>query len=79
MQKGMNCMIYPNIEAERARAGMTRASMAEAIGVSADTVKNWQNNRTEIPASKIVALANLFDVTTDYLLGRSQLGTATKT
>lgn len=72
-------MIYPNIEAERARAGMTRASMAEAIGVSADTVKNWQNNRTEIPASKIVALANLFDVTTDYLLGRSQLGTATKT
>ena len=72
-------MIYPNIEAERARAGLTRASMAEAIGVSADTVKNWQNNRTEIPASKIVALANLFDVTTDYLLGRSQLGTATKT
>lgn len=65
-------MIYPNIEAERARAGMTRASMAEAIGVSANTVKNWQNNRTEIPASKIVALANLFDVTTDYLLGRSQ-------
>lgn len=63
-------MNYPNIEAERARAGMTKANMANAIGVTADTLKNWQNNRTEIPASKIVALADLFGVTTDYLLGR---------
>lgn len=64
-------MIYPNIEAERARAGMTKANMANAIGVTTDTVKNWQNNRTEIPASKIVALADLFGVSTDYLLGRT--------
>ena len=62
---------YPNIEAERARAGMTRTSMASAIGVSPDTVKNWQNSRTEIPASKIVALADLFKVSTDYILGRT--------
>jgi transcriptional regulator with XRE-family HTH domain len=64
-------MTYPNIEAERARAGMTKASMAEEIGVSPDTMKNWQNGRTEIPVSKIVALADLFGVTTDYLLGRT--------
>jgi len=64
-------MKYPNIEAERARNGMTKAAMAKAIGVAADTVNNWQTEKTEIPASKIVALANLFEVTTDYLLGRS--------
>ena len=63
-------MNYPNIEAERARAGLTKAGMASAIGVSTDTLKNWQNDRTEIPASKIVALADLFNVSTDYLLGR---------
>lgn len=66
-------MTYPNIEAERARAGMTRTDMASAIGVSPDTVKNWQSSRTEIPVSKIVALANLFNVTTDYLLGRTSI------
>lgn len=66
-------MVYPNIEAERARAGMTKASMATAIGVSTETLKNWQNNRTEIPASKIVALANLFNVSTDYLLNRTNI------
>lgn len=64
-------MIYPNIEAERARAGMTKAEMAATIGVTSATVKNWQNGRTEIPVSKIVGLAELFVVSTDYLLGRT--------
>lgn len=64
-------MFYPNIEAERARAGMTKANLAATISVSPDTVKNWQNGRTEIPASKLVALADLFHVSTDYLLGRT--------
>ncbi len=62
-------MTYPNIEAERARTGMTKASLASAIGVSTCTIKNWQSGRTEIPASKIVALAAIFGVSTDYLLG----------
>ena len=64
-------MTYPNIEAERARAGMTKAGLAAAIGVSTGTLKNWQNGRTEIPANKIVALAAVFGVGTDYLLGLS--------
>ena len=64
-------MKYPNIEAERARTGMTKAAMAAELGVSTDTVKNWQNGKTDIPASKIVALSNLFNVSSDYLLGRT--------
>ena len=69
-------MTYPNIEAERARAGMTKEGLASAIGVSPSTVKNWQSNKTEIPASKIGAMATLFNVTTDYLLGRTSRSTA---
>lgn len=63
-------MKYPNIEAERARIGMTKIDVAQHIGVTVDTIKNWQSDKTEIPASKLVALADLFNVTTDYLLGR---------
>ncbi len=63
-------MKYPNIEAERARTGMTKLALATEIGVSTDTMKNWQDGKNEIPASKIVALADLFKVSTDYLLGR---------
>ena len=61
---------YPNIEAERARKGITKTKLADEIGVSTGTIKNWQSGKTEIPASKLVALAQYFNVTTDYLLGR---------
>ena len=64
-------MRYPNIEAERARNGMTKEKFASLLGISVSTVKNWQNGRTEIPASKIIKIAILFNVSTDYLLGRT--------
>ena len=46
--------------------------MAAKIGVSTYTLKSWQSGKSEIPATKIVALAELFGVTTDYILGRTK-------
>lgn len=60
--------MYPNIEAERAKAGMTEESLAAALGVSASTLENWQSGKAEIPASKISILAQRFNVSADYLL-----------
>lgn len=37
-------MRYPNIDAERARKGLTAGEMAEKVGVSRKTVYNWINN-----------------------------------
>lgn len=62
--------LYPNIDAERARKGLTRVQLATYLEVSESTMKNWMHGRTEIPVSKIIKLANLFNCTTDYLLGR---------
>lgn len=61
--------MFPNIDAERARRGMSKAEMAEKLGVSYSTFKSWMSGKTEIPCSKIVAMANMFNVTSDYLLG----------
>lgn len=69
-------MTYPNIEAERVKSGMTKGAFAKAIGSNPSTIKRWQGGKTSIPASKIIAMANLFNVTTDYLLGRTNLPTA---
>lgn len=63
-------MVYPNIEAERARSGKSKKELATEIGVSPEVLNNWQNGRTDIPAAKVVVLAKLFNVTTDYLLGQ---------
>ena len=56
--------MYPNIDAERARNGMSKAMLAEKLGVSYSTFKS-----TDIPASKVIELSKMFNVTSDYLLG----------
>jgi len=61
--------MFPNINAECARAGMTKAELAEHLGVSYGTLKNWMRGKGEIPASKLVIMAELFKCSTDYLLG----------
>lgn len=67
----MSVQAFPNIEAERLKAGMSKAGMANAIGVKSETISRWQSGQLEIRASKIVALADLFGVSSDYLLGRT--------
>ena len=62
-------MLFPNIEAERARRGLTKSELAKRLNVSDATLKNWMYGKTEIPSSKIVELAKLFGTSTDYLLG----------
>jgi len=61
--------MYPNIEAERARKGWSRAQLAEQLGVSYGTVKNWMRGTTDIPSLKVAEMSRLFHCTTDYLLG----------
>lgn len=53
-------------------ANMTQIQVAEKLGVSDGTYKNYEQGKREPNGDKIVALANLFDVSTDYLLGREQ-------
>lgn len=60
---------YPNIAAECSRADLSMADLAAQLGVSRKTVANWQAGRTEIPASAIITMARMWNVTSDYLLG----------
>ena len=60
--------MFPNINAEMARNGMTNKKMADKLGVSEKTISNWRSGNTEIPASKLLEMSRMFGVTTDYLL-----------
>ena len=61
--------MYSNIDAERARLGWSRVRLAEELGVSYSTLKNWMRGATEIPASKVIDMARRFRCSTDSLLG----------
>ena len=60
--------MFPSISAEMARNNYTNKTLAEKIGVSEKTISNWRCGRTEIPVSKLLAMARLFGVTHYVLL-----------
>ena len=44
----------------------------EAVCPQRKGIISWMAGRTEIPCSKLIEMAHLFNVTTDYLLGIDQ-------
>ena len=63
-------MNIENLKKAREKAGLTQAQAAIAIGVSDGTYKNYEQGKREPNGDKMVTIAKLFGVTTDYLLGR---------
>ena len=58
-----------NIKVERARIDFTQAELAEALGVSTQTVSKWESDIGSCPADKLLALRNIFDCSLDYIVG----------
>lgn len=63
--------MYPNIEAERARKGWTIDYLVKKLGICRKTYYNW-TSKGNIPKEKLVLMADLFNVSTDYLLGLAE-------
>ncbi|WP_295218149.1 helix-turn-helix transcriptional regulator [Ruminococcus sp.] len=63
---------YPNIESERSKLGLSKEEFSAKIGITRKCYYNWQTVG-RIPASKISEMADLFDCSVDYLLGRSDV------
>ena len=53
------------------QAGYTVAQVANALQVSEITVRSWNNGHKKPTIDTLSSLADLYGVTTDYLLGRS--------
>lgn len=56
------------LKALRKREHMTLEDVAALIGVSYQTISNWEKGATEPDINSIKKLASYFKVTTDYLL-----------
>ncbi len=57
-----------NIEVERMKNNLTKNDLAKKLNVSLRTYYNWINEETDIPSSKLILMATIFSVCTDYLL-----------
>ena len=54
----------------RKEKGISQAALAKALEVSYAVVCYWETDRSEPTAPNLVKLADYFDVSVDYLLGR---------
>ena len=52
----------------RTKANLTQEQVAEALGVSRQTISNWENEKTYPDIKSVVALSDLYGVSLDYLL-----------
>ena len=56
----------------RQEKGISQALLAKTIGVSQKAIDYWERDINQPKASYIVAMADFFDVSCDYLLGRQK-------
>lgn len=55
----------------RQEAGMKQREMADVLGIKLRSYQNYEGGERRPDYEGLVALADYFDVTTDYLLGRT--------
>jgi transcriptional regulator with XRE-family HTH domain len=53
----------------RKKHSLTQPVFADKMNVSQSTITSWENDRRNISAEDLKKMANLFDVSTDYILG----------
>ena len=58
------------IQELRINSGLTQKQLAEKIGVKNYIIGNWEQGRTEPSVKDLIDLANIFECSIDYLLGR---------
>ena len=58
---------------ERKAAGYTQADMAERLGIKQPSYIRYENGTSEPSLETLCQLADIFDVSVDYLLGRAEM------
>lgn len=59
-----------NLKVLRKQKGLNQEDLAKLLNVKQNTISNWENDRTQIDRESILFLADYFNVSVDYLLGR---------
>lgn len=62
-------MLNKNIKKLRLARGISQVELAAALGVTKQSVSNWENDNILPSIDMLMKLSKYFSVSTDYLLG----------
>lgn len=57
----------------RKKAGLSQEALAEKLGVSRQAISKWETGEAAPEISKLVLIAKIFDVSTDWLLSEDEV------
>ncbi len=64
-------MYYPRLKDLRTDRDMKQKEIAALLGIDQRVYSNYETGKREIPARFLIALADFYGTTTDYILGRT--------
>ncbi len=60
-----------NLKVLREQRGLSQKEFAALLNVSPGCLSKYENGRCKIPTDILIRIADVFDISVDYLLGRS--------
>ncbi len=63
-------MLNERIRSLRLSKGISQVELAKLLSVSKQSISNWENDNIQPSIEMLIHLADIFNVSTDYLLGR---------
>ena len=66
-------MKYENIRSLRIDKGYTQSQIAEYLRISQNTYSQYEIGVLNYPVDAVIKLADFYNVSTDYLLGRTNV------
>ena len=64
-------MVFPRIRDMREDADMTQAQVAEMLGIAQTVYSRYERGHQTIPLPLLIRLADWYNVSLDYLTGRT--------
>lgn len=62
-------MLHERIKELRQLRGLNQVELAQKLGVSKQSVSNWENDNIQPSIDMLIKISHFFSVSTDYLLG----------
>lgn len=66
-------MLNVSIKQLRISRGLNQVELAKKLSVTKQTVSNWENDNIQPSIDMLERMADFFNVSTDYLLGREDV------
>lgn len=66
-------IMVQNLKVLRIRKGISQQQLADVIGVSQQSINKYENHMIEPDISTLMALADFFNTSVDYLIGHTEI------